>query len=251
VTEAVLRSIELARAREGKNRTSYLLHVSAYPIPQSELAAAARFLAALTSEVQAAHAAAIEVFVVSVRLDGSDALDRLRQHMSRWRPSRGLGIWPAREPPRPRDASDFDDLKPGGRLREYKHDVLRVTASEERVRARGVMLGTGGVVEVVTADAGDTYISRASQLVAPLLQHEIFLGYPFYLPLLDWSALSSADAATLSSWLCGAALYVRESIEDKGIVIASQQPLDEMFARCGVQRARGSDDVWHIPLPED
>ena len=84
------------------------------------------------------------------------------------------------------------------------------------------MLGLGAVLEIW---APHGLLDRARRLFHPTIRDPTFASFPFFVPLLGAASLRTANADEVTEWLCGAALYVRESAEDGGIVVVSPDPL--------------------------
>ena len=63
-------------------------------------------------------------------------------------------------------------------------------------------------------------ISR--DLFVPGITDAAFQRERFYLPLLDAALIQEATGEQLDSWLCGAQVYIRESGEDRAVLLLSR-----------------------------
>jgi hypothetical protein len=146
----------------------------------------------------------------------------------------GLGVWPDRSAPTIWTPRDFEDLMPGEAPRTVMYQVLRVTAndSETRTAARQIMLGLGTVLQIGYVE-NTNIIEEGRRTLLPNITDASFTCFPFYVPLLDMKAVTSSTADQLDLWACGGSLYIRESTEDRGLLIISKQRLDAMLQNIG------------------
>jgi hypothetical protein len=65
--------------------------------------------------------------------------------------------------------------------------------------------------------------------------------------LIEMKTLASATANRLAAWI-GDSIYIRESFEDRGILLASSLPLSSVFSELGGQRgSEGGSLLWRVP----
>jgi len=211
-----------------------LLACSGFPIPEEERAILLRCAALLSNALILRSKALSHVFLYISSGANPAAAPMLSPHARRWMPELGFGVWPARNPPSLWTREDFDKLEPGGQLRPLAELVFRITTDDAaKDHARSVMFGTGAVIEVQTRDDGATFTQRGTQLLLPTIQDEAFKSYPFYFPLLDGAAIAAASYAQLQGWLCGAGAYLRESIEDCGVLVVSLENMRPVLEQVG------------------
>lgn len=214
----------------------YLLPVSGFPLKDEELSGAANLICNVTAEAAAQRHLGSEVFVQVEQSDETEYRRLYAQHAREWIPEVGLGVWPDRDPPAAWTPEEFMNAGPLGKLRPLFYQVLRITTSPKaRQQARDLMVKYGPALEIMTSDDSDTFLEKARSLLLPPISDPSYTCYPFYVPLLEVKSLTSASPEQLAAWFCGASLYLRESFEDKGILIASAAPLTDIFARAGVQ----------------
>jgi hypothetical protein len=209
---------------------AYLLSVSGFPIPEPERARILQFVATLVDVLEKAHAFRSVVFFQANHLHLEDAHQRLHRNARTWLPEMGVGIWPDRGPVRPWTRDEFEELEPGDEMRPVIDQVFQVTASvSERRNAWASMIGVGTVVLMLTPGTEPDLVKRANQLLTPLAQHPAFPSFRLHAPLLDTRSIDRAGVADLEEWTCGATCYIRESVEDKGILFLFRAPVNSFI----------------------
>lgn len=229
---------------------AFMLPVSAYPIPEDQLGAIKHFLAQFTLAAMKRLKLSLEVFVHMTRLQhrGGSSV-RFSSHGREWLPKLGLGVWPDRPAPTLWTQQDFRNLAPGEMPRNLMDQVFRISKSEEaKESARDTMLGVGAVVQVLTPDPTPVFLRNARDLLLPPIKDPSFACFPFYLPLLEKRSLEGAPLDVLDSWFCGASLYMRESVEDLGLLIASRAPLEPVLKSIGGRPEADRGPGWLFPL---
>ena len=227
---------------------AYLLPVTDFPIPEEELDPARRFLQRFSAASLQRWKLVAEVGFQVAQLHLKDGPSRLAQHGREWIPAVGLGVWPDREPPRGYTDEDFTELGLGEKPRELMYQVLRVTTTPEaRSQGRDVMLGLGTVIQILVPDSLDEFFQRSTQTLLPPIQDPAFTCFPFFVPLLELKTHREATGPQLTKWLCGCSLYLRESAEDKGILILSREPLGPLLEELGGKLQTAPEPVWVVP----
>jgi len=113
--------------------------------------------------------------------------------------------------------------------------VLQITSSQEVAEeASNVLLGRGTVVQMLTP-LGVQLLEKTREVLLAPIKDPSFTCFPFYVPLLENKSLSGDMANQLEEWLGGAAIYLRESAEDKCILIVSREPLETMLRSIGAE----------------
>jgi hypothetical protein len=156
-------------------------------------------------------------------------LDRGAQKLSAngrtWLPMTGLGVWPDREPPRLWTKDDFEEREFGQPLPPLMHTVFHVSGGDKASdHARDEMIGSGTVIYVLHNESGEKYHAAMRELLWPRITEEALRGHSFYIPLLEAGSLRNIRPETLESWMGPASVYIRESIEDGGILIICSLP---------------------------
>ncbi len=222
-----------------------LVPFSAFPLPSQEAQVAREFLGKLTPLVSAAHKLNSEVFIQFPYLSHGDGATRFTDHARQWKPEMGLGVWYGRQPPALWTMEEMQKLEPGEKLRPLCHKVLRITNGEGgQNQAREVMLGVGTILQILTPDKPDLFLRRAKEHLLPSIQERTFRKFPYYLPILEGKSVAGITREELEQWLCGASVYIRESVEDKGLLILSRIPLAGFLEKLGAHRENQTD--WRI-----
>jgi len=226
-----------------------LLPCSAYPVPQSERDVLLRAASVLSRAMVSRSKALSHVFLHISSGKNPNAAPMISPHAKRWMPQLGFGVWPARKPPSLWTREDFENLEAEGRLRPLVELVFRITTDDAaKEHARSVMFGAGAVIEVHTRDDGAAYTKRGTQLLLPTIEDAAFKSYPFYFPLLDGATIAAASYPQLQTWLCGAGGYVRESIEDGGVLFLSLESLGPVLEQIGAVRDKDAPGTLSLPV---
>jgi hypothetical protein len=115
-------------------------------------------------------------------------------------------------------------------------------------QALAAMLGTGVALEIVMPAGEEAFLKQSRALLLPPIREPGFRRYPFYIPIVEPGAMEPASSKQLDRWFCGASAYIRESVEDKGILIASREPLAPILEQLGGRMEMGPEPSWRIPL---
>ncbi len=206
----------------------------AHPMPENAAKPVRSFVERIAQALVGQYPLKLESFLQVNELHLGDGADLVQEHGVDWMPSIGLGIWPDREPPKPWTRDDFEQLEVGQTVRPLMHQVVRLGGEPAaRRHARTVMLGKGSYLELMIERDGDAMLARFQQALGDKLVDPMFKGFPFVCPLLDAAGVKSAKPDDLERWLAGAHLYARDSPEDKGLLLVSKHPLDDIFKALG------------------
>lgn len=229
-----------------------LLPVSGFPVPESELLPAQWFFRRLTRVIRKEMALSPEVFIQMAHLvyEGGGSI-RFSDHGREWLPKLGLGVWPDRPPPTIWSKEDFRNLAPGEKPRTLMEQVFRITKSDEaKENAADTMLGLGTIVQILTRDSTEVFLRKAREVLLPPIKDPSYVCFPFYIPLLEQKSIAGATLEKLESWLSGASLYIRESVEDVGILIMSGETLVPFLKSLGGRLQQGDESVWQVPTEQ-
>ncbi|GGG97459.1 hypothetical protein [Silvibacterium dinghuense] len=214
-----------------------LMPVTEFPVPRFERETFATFLQALRQVLIRERTLHQSVFVQSWKLAPANGADILQDHLTEWNPALGVGIWPGREAPSGwteegmvnAAAAVFRGEEPA--LPSYR--LLRLDASEPcSLAASAKLAGMSLLVEAFTRETIDTFFESTRHTFAERIRDRRWKKADFYLPLLDCRELDHQDAgANLQSALDGIDVYIRESAEDKGILIVARGGLSALMDR--------------------
>jgi hypothetical protein len=111
------------------------------------------------------------------------------------------------------------------------HTVFHVSGGDgAAAHARDEMIGSGTVIHVLHMESAEKYLAAMHDLLWPRITEEALRGHPFYVPLLEGRSLQHVPVETLDGWMGPATVYIRESIEDGGVLIVCSLPqmLDQL-----------------------
>ncbi len=223
------------------------LPVPVFPIPAENMASLRKLVGACRQVFLKRGQLPSEVFLQTNRL-GKLGSARLARHAREWMPELGLGVWPDQPPPALPTAADFEDLGPQEKPRPMMYEVMQITGeASTKQLALAAMLGTGAVLEAVTPAGGETFLEQTKALLLPPIKEPGLRRYPFYVPILERKTLESAGPEQLDKWFCGASAYIRESAQDKGILIVSREPLTPLLEGLGGEFLKTPEPQWRIP----
>jgi hypothetical protein len=226
-----------------------LLPVSAFPMPDNEPSAIGSFIRMLEISEAASHTLSVETFIQVEQSDGVECRRLYFEHARQWMPEVGLGVWPDREPPASHSRQEIMSLAAGKKLRKLMYQVLRITNPSQKTKGQALdtMLRLGPMLHIITPASGEAFLNTASAVLLPPIKDPSFTCYPFYVPLFEVKSLASATPEQLDSWFCGASTYIRESFEDRGVLVVSRRPLSPVFEGLGSQFEQDPEPVWRVP----
>ncbi|HUA20141.1 MAG TPA: hypothetical protein VMB25_15440 [Bryobacteraceae bacterium] len=224
---------------------SAVLPLSSFPTPVEELGPVRAFVGELVRRL-AASAPTVETFIQFESLHLADGASHVSRNGRQWMPMMGLGVWPDREPPKIWTVEEFQELVPGEKPRPLMNIALRVTgAREARHQARDVLVGRGTIIQLFANLDSEKLLANARELLLPPIQDPSFKAFPFYIPLLEAKSVSGASSHQLDAWSCGAHTYIRESVEDHGVLIVSKS-LEEALRGLGAKLSETEPREWLV-----
>jgi hypothetical protein len=246
-TKQTERLIAVLRVEAEPPWESCLIPVSRFPVPEQELASVIGMMSLLSKELSKAPGLSTEVFLQFNQIHIENGASLLSEHGRSWMPQPGLGVWPDRESPKLWTKEDFEMLPVGARPRPLSYQVFRISGAKQgRDEARDVMLGRGTIIEMVIEDSSDSFLKRTKEVLLPKITERAFRTYGFYVPLIDRKSLEASRDGQLTTWLAGATAYLRESVEDQGILVISSQPIGPIIERMGGRFEEKPAPHWQI-----
>jgi hypothetical protein len=172
-----------------------------------------------------------EVYVQMTQVERPAGPLLLSRNSALWMPSPGVGVWPDKAPPRSMSVRDFELLVPGEEMAPVSHQLLRLNVRDEamRVDALDTMSGTGAMLWMLVPEDWDAARQRVSTWLEKRMTEESFRGHPFYAPLLDANSLVTISTHELAACLDGVALYCREDLAERAVLVISPRPLRTLF----------------------
>lgn len=234
-----MQSLILKSIYAERNYEAYLLPVSGYPIPPREFERIESLVAAFCTSASKKWNLFSEVFMQLEQLDSDGCRQAFSGNARRWLPQTGLGVWVDRAPPCKWTKEETSNIIPGDKLRPIMFQVFRVSAAEPiRSQARSTMLRFGPVLEILTPGKED-YLLNSSEIFKEGIVDPSFTCFPYYAGLMEAKTIQNATPDQLDRWFDGMTVYLRQSFQDKGILIAGAAPLSEILDEIGGSRVQG------------
>jgi hypothetical protein len=219
-----------------------LVPTKGFPIVEAEIGAVREFLRLLREALSSEWKLSGELFLQHDQMHKADAAGRFADSAKQWRPRLGLGLWPGRNLPALWTKEEFMALEPGQKMRKVSYKLFRAERTPKVQDSMWeVMLGLGTLLEIWLPSDDLGFFKRTREFIVPQIQERAFRNYLFYAPLLAAKDLGSVG---IDQWLCGASAYIRESVEDQGILIATNFPLDPLLERLVARMNRHERPTW-------
>ena len=189
-----------------------------------------------------------ESFIQVGQVREQEATRLFSGHARDWIPEAGLGVWPHRPAPRMWKMEDMENIESASGTGPLLNSVFRVTAhANARLDAMTTMLGTGCGLQLVSHVECAVLLRDLKELFLEFIQDRVFRIFPWYVPLIEKAVLAESMQPFTASVLRGISLYIRESPEDRGILIVSALPLAEIVAQLGCKRMeRDMKPTWTL-----
>jgi hypothetical protein len=206
-----------------------LLPIKSFPMVEGENGPVREFLRLFREALTSEFKLSCELFVQHDQLHKADAAVRFADNAKRWRPRLGIGLWPDRNLPSLWTKEEFMALEPGQKMRKVSYKLFRAEKTPEVHDAmREVMFGLGTLLEIWLPNDDLGFFKRSREFMVSRIQQRAFRNYLFYAPLLEAKDLATVG---IEQWLCEASAYIRESVEDQGILIATGFPLHPLLEK--------------------
>ena len=215
--------------------SAWLLPVCEFPLTPQLFAPYASFFSLLHQRLLKDAGMEHNVLLQTWKLGSKTGTAILDEHAAEWSLDIGMGIWPDREPPQGWTEDSIQDAAAAVYRGEEPnlpvHRILHLTLPQEPLcDAARQMRGLGVQFELFSAGSIEEIAKQGREVLLPMVKDRRFRKAALYLPLIDQRTLCHPDAAEkLDAWMCGIDVYVRESAEDRGILMLSKLPLDFLF----------------------
>ena len=170
----------------------------------------------------------------------------------RWLPEICLGVWPHRQLPHMLTEEDFEDFDPSAAMSIPMYSTYRVMGDAGvKLDAMRTMMGTGSSLQILGTRSSEHLLLNLTQVFLAAITDRAYRIFPLYVPLIELAALQDPVAQLTTECLAGVRLYIRESWEDKGILLISRDPLAEVFEHLGCSRLDempGEKERWRIAV---
>lgn len=212
-----------------------LLTVPEFPIPPAQLSSYRKFLGSLAETLMDRYMLRHEVLYQTWKLAPDTGADILSAHIEEWPLDFGIGIWPDRKPPGGWTEESFMDAAAavfrGDEPQFPSHRILLLTGSKgKRLQAADLMRGFGAQIEFFSRQPLESTLARGKEHYLPAIREGQCRKSEIYLPLLDRRSIAAAQSPEqLDTWMCEIEVYLRESAEDKAILLLSRIPLQAIL----------------------
>jgi hypothetical protein len=225
-----------------------LLPVRGFPLDAGQFAVERKVWGWLRKEWVEKPGVSSELVLQILRL-GRNGSRRLREYYTGWMPDLGVAIWPDRPPPRMANKEDFADVDPAEPPTPPGEHVLRISGDGlAKQMAVELMSGFGALTEIVTPHGGDAFFEETRRSFLPTVQERAFRSFAIYVPMLQKKSIVAATSDQLAKWSCGASAYIRESVEDQGVLIVSREPLTPLLKQSGAEFRQEPEPHWLLPF---
>ncbi|HLJ88288.1 MAG TPA: hypothetical protein VKZ53_15825 [Candidatus Angelobacter sp.] len=175
-----------------------------------------------------------EGFIQLVRFRPQEVVHRFSDNARKWLPQMGMGVWPDREPPRMWTSKDIENMDPQTGMPTLLYTVFRITAQgNARLDAMHTMAGTSCALQVFSQLETKKLMDYLKEVSLEFIRDRVFRVFPWYVPLLSLTGLKDPVSPVTLRILQNIRLYVRESVEDGGILIVSREPLEDLLPSLG------------------
>lgn len=161
----------------------------------------------------------------------NDGAGVLARNGAAWQPDFGVGVWLDQPPPTLWSPEEFEMLGPGDTLRPPILTAIRLTAG--RLDHHAVWVGMGGrgaFLEFAIDGEPEVFLERQAESYRQWIEEEIIKAHPFFLPLVSASSFESELFGGRIGHFDAVTTYVRESQEDKGLLIVARENLEKQLA---------------------
>jgi hypothetical protein len=174
-------------------------------------------------------------------LHQDNTIRNISRYAQQWKPQIGLGVRPEAPPPRYWSEDDLLERDHDSPIPILMHMVAHLdTDGKSSDLACEVMTGSGGLIQVLHTSEPGQLVRTWYNIFQPTIQEAGLAAYPLYIPLIGTTTIANRPAQDLARWMADACLYVRESIEDKGVFLLSRFPLEMALGRAGFANSAGS-----------
>jgi hypothetical protein len=215
----------------------YLLPASRFPLPPAELKWVSKFCEALISYAQRVKAGLQLEIIVKQSYLYPDLIDHFVDKAQQWLPRQGVAVEPHKPPPHVPtkeeiEGIDIRSIDLGSRRNidlgpELTFQICDPAGKEECYKT---MLGHGAVNIFLSGLKGEDLYGRWREIFGRIVTDRTLLAMPFFAPLFGVKSFQGVPAGEINTWFETFDLYIGESTEDKGIIIASAENLDPVIA---------------------
>jgi hypothetical protein len=216
----------------------YLLPVSQYPLPQSELSRVSVFIDSILENFQSAHGRLSTEVIIRQSCLYTGLVDTFVDNAPQWMPKQSLGVIPHKPPPHIPDRDEIAGLNPIlmnqrgiERVVDIPEFVFQITDEAGKKQCREALAGHGALGIILTKLTSKNLIQAWKELFGKKVTDRAFRHMRSFIPLFGVQSFQDATESDLSSWFESFELYIGESKEDRGIVIASRRNIEGLVEK--------------------
>lgn len=234
-------TLELKRTATQNGIDLWQLEVGRLPVPSDGRPAIALFLQSLMHALAGRYQLTETVWLEATHIHEEGTTKLIGPHARAWVPRTGFGIHPKGPLPRMWTDDDFSGAPFGYKIPVFNNQVFEISRSTGHSSAIETMAGRGVLMILLLNGTVQAFKQQMNTVLGSLVKEHSFHAYPYFFPLLT---ASEAEDAQLQTWMGNADVYIRESAEDKAILIFSRIPLVDALRAIGSTEV--SESTWHI-----
>ena len=239
------KTLQLKRTATHNGIDLWRIDVGHLPASEAERPQIGEVLLALMHALSGRNHLTETVWLEATQIHEEGTTKLISPNARAWVPRTGFGIHPKGPLPRMWTDDDFSGAPFGHKIPTFNNQVFEISRSTGHAGAIHTMAGRGVLMILLLNGTVEAFKQQMNVTLGSLVKEESFHAYPYFFPLL--TAEEAADAA-LPTWLGNASVYIRESAEDKAILLFSRIPLDEALHAIGA--AQHSDGAWRLEAEE-
>ncbi|HEY7418173.1 MAG TPA: hypothetical protein VH593_23540 [Ktedonobacteraceae bacterium] len=212
---------------------------------------ARRFLVDLVSHCVAYKGYTHESYIALHQTRTRETIELFADHARDWLPETILGVWTHLSAPHLMTSEAMMEMVDQSQAALRVPTLFRVTTGIQGcLDAMSTMAGTGTGIQIVSRIEATKLLCNLKDLFLDFIKERLFRIFPWYVPLLTMKSLEDPIAPLTEQALTDISLYIRESLEDGGILILSCEPLEEVLLRIGCRPTELTQGMRQWRLPE-
>ncbi len=234
--DATLAQVQIQALGRQHEFFAYLWACGNYPLAGEERDSYLETLAKLEKALDAAFGESQETLLQMWKLHHDGASKQLSKNGPAWMPVVGVGVWPHKPPPAVWTREEFETFVPGEIPRPPISMVFRLKGERKRrTNVWPLLGGRGAVIQARIQGDPEEFYKQCEQYFRTFITEPLHLAYPFFFPLFDAQTLPAIKPELADRLLGGVQYYLRESAEDRGVLIVSPEDLAPLFRELGWQ----------------
>jgi hypothetical protein len=226
---------------------AWLAPVSGFNTPEQESARVHSVVAAIRDSLIDSWRLNHEAFIQLEQFEDKQARAIFAAKAREWLPEIGLGVWPDRPPPAAWTKEELS-APPGERIRPLMFNVFQISTSvAARRSAVATLFRFGSMLEVLSRGSAAWLFEQMTAVLKRPIVDPSYTCFSYYVPLLEAKSIQSATRKQLDEWCSGIDLYMRQSFEDKGVLILSRESIVPALTKLGGAPETGSRSEWSMP----